>query len=475
MKITIKHSPKQYEAWQKLIDKETSYIGFGGGAGGGKTWLGCEWILLNALLYPETRWFIGREELKRLKDSTLQTFYKVCAFHKIKQEKYKYNGQDNFILFDNGSRVDLLDLKLLPSDPLYERYGSVEFTGGWIEEAGEVNFNAFDTLKSRIGRQMNDKYKLHPKIFLTFNPKKNWLYHMFWKPFRDFRDGKIDETPKEAAFIQSLVDDNPYNETSYKQQLLQIRDKVQKERLLYGNWDYDDDPAALMDHDAISDLFSNVVELGERALTVDVARLGKDKTVFMLWEGWRCIRTYVYRKQDTEITKQKIRELSINERIPYSKIVIDEDGVGGGVVDGLRGVKGFVGNSSPMPSKSKPDEKPNYRNLRSQCYYYLADAVNTRKISVTPEVISDEPTDLVTMLSEELALVRAKYVDDDNKKLQVAPKEEAKEYLGRSPDFADALMMRMYLEVNPTGQDDPAAIARINFNRQQKFKKYLFF
>jgi phage terminase large subunit len=145
------------------------------------------------------------------------------------------------------------------------------------------------------------------------------------------------------------------------------------------------------------------------------------------------------------------------------------------VVDGLRGCKGFVGNSSAMPSRLKPDEKPNYRNLRSQCYYYLAEAVNTRKIAVDRNVVADEPIDFVTMLSEELSLVRAKYADADDKKLQIIPKEEIKEALGRSPDFADAMMMRMYLEINAVSEVDPVEVARVNFNRQNKFKKYLFF
>lgn len=45
-------------------------------------------------------------------------------------------------------RIDFLDLQYKPSDPLYERYGSIEFTGGWIEEGGEVNFGAY-TIPSR--------------------------------------------------------------------------------------------------------------------------------------------------------------------------------------------------------------------------------------------------------------------------------------------------------------------------------------
>ena len=95
---------------------------------------------------------------------------KVCKQFGI--INWKKNGQYNYIEFTNDSRIDLLDLKYLPSDPFYERYGSVEFTSGWIEEAGEVNFGAYDTLKSRIGRQLNEKYKIQSKLFVTLNPKK---------------------------------------------------------------------------------------------------------------------------------------------------------------------------------------------------------------------------------------------------------------------------------------------------------------
>lgn len=41
-------------------------------------------------------------------------------------------GKDNFIELGNGSRIDLLDLQYQPRDPLYERFGSLEYTGGWI-------------------------------------------------------------------------------------------------------------------------------------------------------------------------------------------------------------------------------------------------------------------------------------------------------------------------------------------------------
>ena len=50
----------------KLEDNETRYVIFGGAAGGGKSWLICEWLLTKCIQYPGSKWFIARGELKRL-------------------------------------------------------------------------------------------------------------------------------------------------------------------------------------------------------------------------------------------------------------------------------------------------------------------------------------------------------------------------------------------------------------------------
>lgn len=445
MKPTITPTKKQYEAWKSLrAEDECKYPVFGGGAGGGKSWMGCEWLMTNCYFYTGSKWFIGREELSRLKKSTYVTFQKVCKYHNIPRTDWKFNGQDNYIEFRNtetnsfdgaGSRIDFLDLAFAPRDPLYERYGSSEYSGGWIEEAGEVNFLAFDVLKSRIGRHMNKEANIPIKMLITCNPKKNWLYKYVYMPWKE---GTLE---KDFKFIQSLYKDNPHTAEEYGDQLASIKDKATKERLMYGNWEYDDDPATLIEYEAILDIFTNTVEESiSKFMTVDVARYGQDKTVFMFWKGFEVYKIKVHTKQGVDVTSDKLREYAKEEQIPFSHIIVDEDGVGGGVVDNVRGVKGFINNSSAILTQEQERDKKtiNYQNLKTQCYYLISDKINNHEIAVKTE---DE--NIKADLTEELEYVKSKDIDKGGK-LKIIGKDEVKEFIGRSPDYSDALMMRIY-------------------------------
>jgi phage terminase large subunit len=449
MEITLTPTLKQHSAYQALEDDIHKFVVFGGGAGGGKTWLICEWLMIKAISYPNTRWFIGRNELTRLMQSTYITFTKVASHHNFKD--WKLNGKYNYIEFGNGSRIDLLDVKKNPSDPLYERFGSTEYTGGALEEAGEIDYGAFDVLKARVGRHLNKDYNLKPKILITCNPKKNWLYTNVYKPYKE---GNLD---KDFAFIQALYKENPHTADSYEEQLSSITDKTMKERLMFGNWEYENDPRALMSFDAINDLFTNTVQptRHERYLTAYIALFGNDRSVLAIWEDFTCTHIFTYTKTGTDVIAQEIKRILAEKQIPYSKCIVDEDGVGGGVLDHIRGAKGFMANRTPFPNRytGKPD---NFNNLKSQVTFTFADFVNTHKIAV-----QTDSEDIKTQIIEELEVIKSKDEVIEGK-LQVESKEHIKELIGRSPDIADALVMRMYFELEgPTpeiAQQDPIAM-----------------
>ncbi len=49
----VKFTKTQQRAVKYLFDNKTTEILFGGSAGGGKSWLGCAWLIVMCLQYPK--------------------------------------------------------------------------------------------------------------------------------------------------------------------------------------------------------------------------------------------------------------------------------------------------------------------------------------------------------------------------------------------------------------------------------------
>jgi phage terminase large subunit len=427
LNINAEFTLTQQEAIEYLFDKNTTEVLFGGAAGGGKSWVGCSWLILMCLKYPKTRYLMGRSKLDSLKKTTLNTFFEVCEEWGIKAEKhYHFNGSSNVITFYNKSEIMLKDLFLYPSDRNFDNLGSLELTGAFIDECNQITEKAKNIVSSRM-RYKLDQYNIIPKLLMTCNPAKNWVYTQYYRPSKE---GKQKPHRK---FIQSLVDDNQYISKYYKTQL-QTLDELSKQRLLYGNWEYDATDDSLIQYDAIINLFNQTGIKGDKYISCDVARFGSDKTVIMVWQGLHIINIKSLLKSSINDVVEEVRRLQQENQVPLRNIIVDEDGVGGGVKDYLR-CQGFVNNSRALKGE-------NYQNLKTQCFYKLADLINKGQIGITCKDIGIK-NDII----EELEQVRTKDADKDTK-LQIIPKDTIKAILGRSPDYADALAMRCYYEID---------------------------
>ena len=427
MNIDTEFTQTQGQAIEYLFDKTTTEILFGGAAGGGKSWVGCSWLILLCIKYPKTRYLMGRSKLDSLKKTTLNTFFEVCSNWGLKSGKhYNFNGSSNIVTFYNGSEIILKDLFLYPSDRNFDSLGSLEITAAFIDEANQITEKAKNVVASRM-RYKLDEYDLIPKLLMTCNPAKNWVYTQYYKPTKE-------GTQKEhRKFIQSLVDDNEFISKHYKSQLLTL-DELSKQRLLYGNWEYDANDDSLINYDAILNLFSQKGKEGEKYISCDIARFGSDKTIIVVWEGLHIKYMQSMLKSAINDVVEQIKKLQQQYAVKLNNIIVDEDGVGGGVKDYMR-CRGFVNNSKPLKGE-------NYQNLKTQCYYKLADLVNKAQIGIECNDIT-----VKNQIIEELEQVRTKDADKDNK-LQIIPKDTIKDIIGRSPDYADALAMRMYYEID---------------------------
>ena len=157
----------------------------------------------------------------------------------------------------------------------------------------------------------------------------------------------------------------------------------------------------------------------------------------MVWSGWRVIE--VVEKQTTLVNESVdiINALAKKYNANRDNIIVDEDGVGGGVKDYLK-CKGFVNNSAPIENGV---QKENFSNLKTQCYYKLAEQINMNNLYVMCDEFQEK------LMKEELEMVRlAKEIDTS--KITLMSKDEVKKKIGRSPDYSDALMMRMYFTLD---------------------------
>jgi hypothetical protein len=120
------------------------------------------------------------------------------------------------------------------------------------------------------------------------------------------------------------------------------------------------------------------------------------------------------------------------------RIVIDDGGLGGGVVDRLRELGWGVRSVS---FGQKPVDERRFVNARAEMYWQLREWIAAEAaLSTAPAEISDE------LLAD---LTAAKYETASDGRILIEAKKEIKRRLGRSPDLADALALALVPRIAP--------------------------
>jgi hypothetical protein len=451
MRKQIKISQNQSEAIKWLHtpteSNEIREVLFGGAKNGGKSFLGAiyENTLCMSSQFEDLAFFIARHTRKDLIDYTIPTLYKFYKENGMNLNDFaKYNGQTNTFHFRNKSRIHLIDTAYTPSDPMYERFGSMEMTGGWIEEGGEHHELAYEGLKLSIGRQHNDEYNIVKSLLITCNPKKNWMYRDFYIPF------KKEILSPNKIFFKSLVTENPFRAKGSEKILEGIKSKRDLMRLRYGEWEYDDEDNVLCKYDKILDIFTNsFVKGGQNFLSADIA-ITNDSFVIIAWNGDIIKEIYctknISRTDTTNVGGEVINKIDFTPlidafnrlakkyNVPRSNIVYDADGIGHHMTKYLPG-------AVPLHNGSLAIHKE-YANLKTELYYRMCEAINTDELFIEQSL----DLDLKERLIEEIQCI--KDASDIDGKMKITAKSEIKKIIGHSPDLTDAIAYRYLFKIS---------------------------
>jgi phage terminase large subunit len=459
--MKLKLSPTQSLALRLLHDPQIVELLFGGGAGGAKSFLVCIWMVLEVRNYARIRIGLGREELVRLKQTTVVTLLsKVHPLFDITERDYVYNEQKGTITHSNGSQIILIDMKFHPSDPLYDTFGSLELTHVVVEEVGEVKQKGVDVLNTRKNRFLNTEYGIVGKSVYTCNPTQNFIKEKFYKIYEKLGGGRFQKWPigqveipggsmatAFRAFIRSLVFDNPFASRNYIETLRSSPPAEQK-RLLRGDWNVDDDDYMLFPSLTLDRSLRSEVKPGRKVMGVDIADGGKDSTYATVIENGvatELIKIPVGHNSEVDTAEQValgIIKAAQQRGIDPADVGIDGVGVGAGARVSLRSkgwkIKVFRGGDAPT--------EPGYADLRSEQFWQTSQDLRKGELGLYVELAELE--ELRDELRPHL------YTNDNEKVVKVTPKtpgrgagvgQSIKEKLGRSPDRADSLIIARWV------------------------------
>ncbi len=445
MQADLTISEVQHLAMTQFEDPQVVRIIFGGGAGGGKSFLIGLLCAMACKKYPGTRWALARKELKSLKQTTLATLIaKVHRVLGISENDYKLNLLDSTLEYTNGSQVLLLDLTAKPSDPEMESLGSLELTGAFVDEIGEVNKKAFDILASRVNRWMNTEYKITGKIVGSTNPSPGFVRQEFFDKYEKLGGGRMHKWPNGHVYvagervtaydvyIKSTAIDNPFIDDNYVEGLRRLPPQERK-RLLDGDWNYLDEDNSLFTMAIIDKMTVNEIPPEgpkfEKYIGVDPADAGKDSTIITLVE--QGVIT-----QQLEIKSPTMKDAAIGfhiagkliafaEKHGFSKpiakhITIEGNGVGASLRDGLQAL-GWNVNVYTATLQT-----------RNEGYYQFMLDADSGAIKILNTIIEEG-----TLLRQ----LAAHRYDLDSGKPVVTRKKDIRKVLGRSPDHADSAMI----------------------------------
>lgn len=213
-------SPKQTEAMNAIASERYEFILFGGAMGGGKTIWELTAFLIMCEVFPKSRWCVIRENLEKIRTTTIPSFKKLGASGKLRESPYEYTHPNGSQIIFKGENFD--------NDKELDWMKGLEVNGIGFEEINECTQQAFELAFARVGRwECNPRPK--PIVLATCNPSSGWVKELVYDRHEN---GTL---PKKWLYIQSKVTDNPHLTPEYLENLNNMS-RYRYDVFVNGNW-----------------------------------------------------------------------------------------------------------------------------------------------------------------------------------------------------------------------------------------------
>lgn len=422
--IKILFTDRQLLAYRSLSRNGVDRLLYGGAKGGGKSWFLGVWCFnyamdvirrfnLKRTKNPLHIGWMGRKQAVDFTGTTLDTWRKV-----IPESLYKLRGgtekEVKHILIDDTVAIDYGGLDKQEN---INKFNSAEYGFIAVDQAEETTRNDLKEAKLSLRMTINGESLPYKELY-TANPRICWLKEDF-----------IDNHLPGNVFVPALIKDNPHIPDGYKKRLEDTLAYRPELLAAYrdGDWSVVEgaDQVILDKWLAKSLLFDSLVS--GRIIACDVARFGDDKTVIQLLNGTDIVEKHRLESLRTTQTSNFLTELS--RKNGDCPIVVDEIGVGAGVVDELYANGRTV---IPFNSSAQADDPSKYYNKRAEAWWELSCAYSRGEIG---------NRNMYDQLRKQLVIPTYEL---RNGRILIESKDKIKERLNHSPDDADCYVMGIY-------------------------------
>lgn len=399
------------------------------GVGTGKTFS----FLLKAWQFcqenPGALGLIVRKEYVDLRDSTISDFQKYFNVRINRNAKEYEFANGSKIMFRHGDMTDKNVLKNI----------NLSFFG--IEQAEEYETSfIFDFLRDRLRKAEN------ACGFLIANANgHNWIYERFIEGAKsevfDVATGQVAYTKENyfCATANSFANAHNLPATYVADLRAGEKDAPEHYRQYVANdfnvIDADDLLLTPQELENIKKEFDGFK--AQRYLAADLARFGKDNSVCFIGESvsnfkFAEVATDTWQGKDALHSVGRIADLG--RQMEVADGTIDCDGLGQGYYDNLKDLINGQYGLKEFHNTALGKQSP-YANLRTEIYFYIKELAGKGWLNVkTPEVIND--------------LARLRYTYNRAGQKMMIPKDIMRSKGVKSPDFADALMMCVWMWKN---------------------------